>query len=180
MTTTCDITPIQSDVITQGALRFELWVAKELCVIREAGTTNLSGGALSVRIINTGETPVILVAANPNATFVTKVWDADQITSMIELSPGPEPEDIPTVQVEISPGQGWQSAPIENYMSILAAEILGGKRIDGTVLPEGAHQRRMFGLEARFSATFNAGAGFVPNELTFKGGIEAVMVSGDK
>ncbi len=177
-TSPCDIGPVRQDVGTLGALRLELWVAKELCVAPEPETTNLSGGAVSVRIFNTGQTPVQLVAADPEATFVTKVWDADRSASMIEFDLGPEPEDVPTVHVEIAPGESWQSAPIEHYMNTLALELRGGRRIDGTSLPEGGKQRRRFGLQARFAATVNAGAGFVAMEQTFEGEIDVVMVSG--
>ncbi|MGH1347658.1 MAG: hypothetical protein ACRBN8_39250 [Nannocystales bacterium] len=175
----CDTTPIQHDAVTRGALRFELWIAKDLCVTRYAETTMISPGALSVRIINTGKTPVQMVAADPDATFVAKLWDADQVTSMVELHRGPEPEDVATVLVDIGSGQTWQSPPIQSYMNILASDILAGSRIDGTVLPESAHLGRSFGMEVAFSATFNAGAGFVAMSETFRGTIEMVMVAGD-
>lgn len=176
MTSPCDITPTQHEVITKGTLRFELWIAKELCLERYGQSTNLSSAALTVRIVNTGATAVQLVAADPDALFITKIWDADQPSSMIELNPGPEPEDIATVQVEIAPGGAWDSRPIENYMNILVADMLKGARIDGSLLPEAIQMRRVFGVEALFAASLNSGAGFVAFEQDLKGAVEMVQV----
>jgi hypothetical protein len=176
MTSPCDITPTQHEVITKGTLRFELWIAKELCLERNGPSTSLSSAALTVRIVNTGATAVQLVAADPDALFITNIWDADQPSSMIELNPGPEPEDIATVQVEIAPGGAWDSRPVENYMNILAADMLKGARIDGSELPQVAHLRRAFGLRAAFSAAINTGAGFAAVSQSLNGSIEMVQI----
>ncbi|RLJ60419.1 hypothetical protein BCF46_0618 [Litoreibacter meonggei] len=176
MTSPCDITPTQNQVVKKGALQIELWIAKELCLESSGQTTNLSSAALHVRIVNTGANAVQLVAADPDALFIAKIWDADQPASMIELSPGPEPEDIATVQVEIAPGGAWDSRPIENYMNVLVADMLKGARIDGSPLPDAARMRRVFGVEALFAATLNSGTGFVAFEQNLKGVVEMVQV----
>lgn len=176
MTSPCDITPTQHDVVSNGALRFELWVAKQLCVTRVGQSSNLTSASIFVRIVNTGPTPVQLVAADPEALRLVKIWDADRAQSMIELTLGPEPKEIPTVQATIAPGQGWDSSPLENQMSFLVPHLNAGARLDGSSLPEAAKFSRVFGLEAQFAATFNTGAGFVPMDQVLRGSIEAVML----
>ena len=180
MTSPCDITPTQHEVITKGTLRFELWVAKELCVVPDGQTTNLSPAAVSIRITNTGAVPVQLIAADPDALFVRRIWDANRPNSSIDLNQGPEPEDLPSVQVELAPDQAWQSAPVEHYMSILAPDILRQTHIDGTPLSSQHHLRRDFGLEVQFSANVNTGKGFVPTQHLLKGAIQSVLVNKDQ
>ena len=177
MTTPCDATLTLHETATQGPLTFELWVAKELCLQPRIETTTLSETPLVVRVRNTGPRPVQMVAAVPDAIAVTRVWDADQPAAPVELSQGPEPEEVPTTTVKIAPNAAWDSAPLTGYLSFLAPDILQGTQIaSGTELDPKAKLQRIFGMEVRFAATANTGAGFVPVQQTLKGSIIALLL----
>lgn len=177
MSETCDTAPVRHGTALQGPLRFELWVARQLCLQqRQSGATDLTSGALSVRVINEGATPVILVAAATEAVAIERISDGDVEGSAIEVNPGPEPEEVPTVQVEIPAGMAWDSAPVENYLSFAVPDLLAGERLDGSALPDELKRRRIFRLDANFAANANTGAGFRPVSQRLTGFIEAVVL----
>lgn len=177
MTPACDDTLTLHETASQGPLSFELWVAKEFCLQPRLETTTLSDAPLVVRVRNTGPRPVQMVAAVPDAIAVTRVWDAEHSDAPVELSQGPEPAEVPTTTVDIAPNTEWDSAPLTGYLSFLAPDILQGTQISsGAELDTEAKLHRVFGVEVRFAATANTGAGFVPIQQILKGSIIALLL----
>ncbi|EPX79827.1 hypothetical protein [Litoreibacter arenae] len=177
MNASCDETLTLQETASHGPLTIELWIARELCLQPLPQTTMLSDAPLQVRVKNTGPTPVQLVAAVPDAVFVTRVWDADRPAAPLDMSEGPPPESVPTTTVDIASGEAWETAPLSGYLNFLSPDLLEGTYMgDGTALDPALKLRRVVGLEVRFAASVNSGTGFAPVVQTLKGSIEAVVL----
>lgn len=174
MTTSCDETPVLHETSKQGSFVFELWIAKEMCLDVDTGETTVTGAPIFVRVTNQGLAEAQMVAADPDAVHVSRIWDADRIDQGLDIDRDPVSGDIATQTVSIAPGASWDTTPVENSLSFLTPDLLDGNPISGGKIAIEDRLRRIIGLEVTFSAKANTGTGFVPFEQKLIGQITAV------